>query len=99
MEQQTNVGHSEASSSAQLMHVPKPAGAKIPDIEVPPEKANKDYFEDYNKLFFNNCILTEQYNGLRKENKELQEKLKNLEVVNGHPESYLYTTISGQPRG
>lgn len=51
------------------------------DIEVPPEKPNKEYYDEYCKLFINNYILTEQLNVLRRENRELLDKYKSLEVV------------------
>ena len=50
------------------------------DIEVPPEKPNKEYYDEYCKLFINNYILTEQLNTLRRENRELMEKYRSLEV-------------------
>lgn len=50
------------------------------DIEVPPEKPNKEYYDEYCKLFINNYILTEQLNALRRENRELLDKYRSLEV-------------------
>ena len=52
----------------------------IHDIEVPPEKPNKEYYDEYCKSFIINYILTEQLNTLRRENKDLNEKYKTLEV-------------------
>lgn len=59
----------------------KVAAKSVQEIEVPPEKPNKEYFDEYCKLYINNYILTEQLNGLKREHKELQEKLKTAEVI------------------
>ena len=50
------------------------------DIEVPPERPGKEYFDEFCKLHVSNFMLTEQMNGLQKENKELLEKYRMLEV-------------------
>jgi len=52
----------------------------LADAEVAPEKPNKEYFDEFCKLYINNYILNEQLFGLKKENKELLEKLRVLEV-------------------
>ena len=58
----------------------KSKGKPLNDIEVAPEKPNKEYFEEFCKLYINNYILNEQLLGLKKENKELLEKHRLLEV-------------------
>ena len=52
----------------------------LQDIEVPPEKPNRDYYDDYCKLYIVNYILMDKFNELRKENRDLLEKYKAFEV-------------------
>lgn len=58
------------------------------DSEVPPEKPQKLYYEEYVILCLNNLVLHEKLISLKTENKELAEKLKNLEVVSCDAEKW-----------
>ena len=80
----------------------KSKGKPLNDIEVAPEKPNKEYFEEFCKLYINNYILNEQLLGLKKENKELRASHRLLAPA---PIIYRSTPLSGgalaspEPRG
>lgn len=88
MEQGTKIADGKADLAGNLDHMDASklssgfmiTNKMIHDIEVPPEKPNKEYYDEYCKLFINNYILTEQLNTLRRENKDLADKYRSIEV-------------------